>query len=86
MQDNYEAVSEGYSRLSLSSALHRYISLPSAFDQSAQLVPGSGSDTITAMSTTEAEYIALSEAACEAQWLRNLFSELGFAQTLLTTI
>jgi hypothetical protein len=41
---------------------------------------------ITAMSTTEAEYIALSEAAREARWLRNLFSELGFAQTLLTMI
>jgi hypothetical protein len=42
--------------------------------------------SITAMSTTEAEYIALSEAACEARWLRNLFSELGFTQTLLTMI
>jgi hypothetical protein len=42
--------------------------------------------SITAMSTTEAEYIALSEAACEARWLRNLFSKLGFAQTLPTTI
>jgi hypothetical protein len=42
--------------------------------------------SITAMSTTEAEYIALSEAAGEARWLRNLFSELGFAQTLPTTI
>jgi hypothetical protein len=42
--------------------------------------------SITAMSTTEAEYIALSEAAREARWLRNLFSELGFAQILLTMI
>jgi len=42
--------------------------------------------SITTMLTTEAEYIALSEAACEARWLRNLFSELGFTQTLPTTI
>ena len=42
--------------------------------------------SITAMSTTEVEYIALSEVACEARWLRNLFSELGFMQTLLTMI
>ena len=42
--------------------------------------------SITAMSTTEAEYIALSKVAREARWLRNLFSELGFAQPLPTTI
>ncbi len=42
--------------------------------------------SITAMLTTEAEYIALSKAARKARWLRNLFSELGFAQTLPTTI
>jgi len=42
--------------------------------------------SITAMSTTEAKYIALSEAAREDRWLRNLFSELGFAQSLLTII
>jgi hypothetical protein len=42
--------------------------------------------SITAMLTTEAEYIALSEAACKVRWLRNLFFELGFAQSLPTTI
>ena len=42
--------------------------------------------SITTMSTTEVEYIALSKAACEARWLRNLFSELGFMQTLPTMI
>jgi hypothetical protein len=42
--------------------------------------------SVTALSTTESEYIALSKAAREARWLRNLFSELGFAQKLLTTI
>jgi hypothetical protein len=41
VQDNYKVVSEGYSRLSLSSTLHRYISLSIVFDQLAQLVPGS---------------------------------------------
>ena len=42
--------------------------------------------TITALSSTEAEYIALSEAGREARWLRNLFQELGFAQVLPTVI
>ena len=46
VRDYYEALSEGYLRLSLSKALHRYISLPSMFDQSAQLVPRAGSDTM----------------------------------------
>jgi hypothetical protein len=36
--------SGGYSKLSHSSALRRYISLPITFDQSAQLVLGSGGD------------------------------------------
>jgi hypothetical protein len=33
-----------------------------------------------ALSSTEAEYVALSEAAREACWLRNLYSELGLLQ------
>ena len=44
MRDYYEASSEGYSKLSLSKALCRYISLPIVSDQSAQLVPGLGGD------------------------------------------
>src|SRR5262245_7803220 len=36
--------------------------------------------TIIALSSTEAEYIALSEAGREACWLRNLYGELGFRQ------
>jgi hypothetical protein len=36
--------------------------------------------TIIALSTTEAEYIALSEAGREACWLRGLYEELGFPQ------
>ena len=31
-----------------------------------------------ALSSTEAEYVALSEAGREATWLRNLYGELGF--------
>src|SRR6266853_2825432 len=42
--------------------------------------------SITALSSTEAEYIALSEVAREAHWLRSLFSELGFVQILPTKI
>jgi hypothetical protein len=42
--------------------------------------------SVTALSTMEAEYITLSEATQEAYWLRNLFSKLGFTQKLLTII
>ena len=42
--------------------------------------------SITALSSMEAEYITLSEVAQEVRWLRSLFSELGFTQTLLTMI
>jgi hypothetical protein len=42
--------------------------------------------TFTALSTTEAEYVALSEAAREAYWLRNLYEELGIKQESPTTI
>ena len=36
----------GYSRFSFSSALRKYISLPITFNQSAQLVPGAGGDSL----------------------------------------
>jgi len=42
--------------------------------------------TFTALSTTEAEYITLSEAAREAYWLRNLYEELGIKQESPTMI
>ena len=42
--------------------------------------------TFTAPSTTKAEYVALSEAAHEAYWLRNLYKKLGFKQELPTMI
>jgi hypothetical protein len=42
--------------------------------------------TVIALSSTEVEYVALSEAGREATWLRNLYSELGFLQNLLTEI
>jgi hypothetical protein len=42
--------------------------------------------SITALLSTEAEYIALSETAREACWLRSLFKELGFEQVLPTEI
>ena len=35
---------------------------------------------VVALSTTEAEYIALTEAAKEAIWLKDLINELGFKQ------
>jgi hypothetical protein len=42
--------------------------------------------SITALSSTEAEYIALSEMGHKARWLRSLFKELGFKQVLPTEI
>ena len=39
-----------------------------------------------AVSTTEAEYVALSTAGCETQYLRALLSELGSPQTAATII
>ena len=36
--------------------------------------------TMIALSSTEAEYIALSEAGREACWLQNLYEEIGYIQ------
>ena len=41
---------------------------------------GSRKQTTIALSSTEAEYVALSEASREAIWLRHLYGELGFVQ------
>ena len=41
---------------------------------------GSKKQTVIALSSTEAEYVALSEASREAMWLRHLYGELGFIQ------
>lgn len=41
---------------------------------------GSKKQTAIALSSTEAEYVALSEASREAMWLRHLYGELGFIQ------
>lgn len=40
----------------------------------------SGLQPVVALSTTKAEYIALTEAAKEAIWLKELMNELGFKQ------
>ena len=42
--------------------------------------------TTVALSSTEAEYMALSSAAQEALWLRSLLSEIGFKLPFSTTI
>ena len=42
--------------------------------------------TTQALSSTEAEYIALSEAGRELCWLRSLYSKLGFPQNLPTIL
>lgn len=41
----------------------------------------SGLQSVVALSTTEAEYIALNEAAKEAIWLKGLSEEMGFKQS-----
>ncbi len=46
----------------------------------------SGKQGVTVQSTTEAEFIALWEGGQEAQWLRNLYQELGYTQEKPTTI
>jgi len=40
----------------------------------------------TTLSSTEAEYVALSEALREACWLRNLYTELGLLQEDMPTL
>ena len=42
--------------------------------------------TTIALSSTEAEYVALSEAGREACWLRNIFEELQYPQEFPTII
>ena len=42
--------------------------------------------TMVALSSTEAKYIALAEATCEACWLRNLYNELGYPQKQPTLV
>jgi len=34
--------------------------------------------TLSTQSSTEAEYITLAQAGCEAHWFQNLYTELGF--------
>jgi len=40
----------------------------------------------TALSSTEAEYVALSETSCEVCWLRNLYSKLGLLHGEVPTL
>jgi hypothetical protein len=40
----------------------------------------SNKQSIVALSSTEAEYLAVTNAAKEAIWLRNLLTELGYRQ------
>ena len=47
---------------------------------------GSKKQNIVSLSTTEAEYVCLSDAAREANWLRNLYQEVGFSEKKSTLI
>jgi hypothetical protein len=46
----------------------------------------SNKQTIITLSSTEAEYVALTEAGRETCWLRNLYGELGFTQSKPTVV
>jgi hypothetical protein len=47
---------------------------------------GSKKQNIVSLSSTEAEYISMSDAAHDALWLQSLYSELGYTQLELTLI
>ena len=47
---------------------------------------GSKKQSTIALSTTEANYVAISEASREALWLQHLYGELGFAQKQATML
>ncbi len=47
---------------------------------------GSKKQNIVSLSSTEAEYVCLSDAAREANWLRNLYQEMGFPEEESTLI
>ena len=41
---------------------------------------GSQKQSMITLSSTEVEYVALSESSCEIMWLRHLYGELGYIQ------
>jgi hypothetical protein len=47
---------------------------------------GSKKQNIVSLSSTEAEYVCLSDAAREATWLRNLYAEIGYPQIQPTLV
>ena len=72
VRDNYKAVLEGYSRLSLFSTLCRYISLSIVSDQSAQLIPGSGGDTFSSCHTAVIYIILKMSQVAVSEGLENM--------------
>jgi hypothetical protein len=77
----------GYSDASFTNAdNHKSISGYVFLSHRGAITWGSKKQAIIALSSTEAEYVALSEASREAMWLRALYKELGFEQIEPTLI
>jgi len=76
MGGNHKVESEGYSKLSQSSTLRKYISLPSAFDQSAQLVLGGGSD-IAGQSFFIGHDSASAQCPAASLWVKRQLKHFG---------
>ncbi|GJR75320.1 hypothetical protein Tco_0087685 [Tanacetum coccineum] len=68
--------------------IHNTVDVGLVFEhESSQWAPVSWKSTLqstTALSTTEAEYMAMTEAAKEAIWLQGLLGELGIKQKFVT--
>ncbi|XP_076936014.1 uncharacterized protein LOC143602945 [Bidens hawaiensis] len=79
---------EGYTDSDWASAIDdRKIVSASVFSIGSGVVTWSSKkQLIVALSSTEAEYVAATSAACQAMWLRQLLSELGYEQMKATSI
>jgi hypothetical protein len=77
----------GYANIAFTNSDEQKLTIRYVFIMASSVITWhSKKQLITALSFIEAEYIALSKVAHKAWWLRSLFKELKFGQTLLTMI